>query len=165
MSASRCLIKNSQPSPLSQPEASPVEEKGKGKAKAEPQPPSPKPNDAEVAFNDILDFFHSIAARAGGTANPLSQPEATPETGTGKGKAKAEPAHAPALLQTLLREHMQGGVGQEARDLERAIQLSLQERDAADAKKANSAKARRSSPGASSSKVRSLLSASSVRNN
>ncbi|KAI0255567.1 hypothetical protein BJV78DRAFT_684901 [Lactifluus subvellereus] len=49
---------------------------------------------------------------------------------------------------------MQGGVSQEVRDLERAIQLSLQERDTADAKKAHSAKARRSSPGASSSKVK-----------
>ena len=150
---------------MSQPEAPPVDEKGKGKAKAEPQPPSPKPNDAGVVFSEILDFFHSIVAQARGAANTTSQPETTPVAETGKGKAKAEPVPAPSLLQTLLHERMRGGVSQEVRDLERAIQLSLEERDAADAKKAHSAKARRSSPGASSSKVRLLLFAFPNRNN
>ncbi|KAI0255566.1 hypothetical protein BJV78DRAFT_684900 [Lactifluus subvellereus] len=35
---------------------------------AEPQPPS-KPNDAEVAFNDVLEFFHDVATRAIGAAS------------------------------------------------------------------------------------------------
>jgi hypothetical protein len=50
---------------------------------------------------------------------------------------------------------MNGGLDQEMRDIEQAIKLSLQDRDATGAKKAHASKAFRSSPGASSSKVRS----------
>jgi hypothetical protein len=155
---------------------------------AEPQPPS-KLNDAQVTFNDILEFFHGIAAHASGAENEHSptyevrflvqelstlssnrysqsspRSEATLVERKDKGKAKAESVPEPSLLRTLLRERMQGGLSQELRDLERAIQLSLQERDAADAKKANVAKARSSSPGATSSKVDLLVLALSIAN-
>lgn len=50
---------------------------------------------------------------------------------------------------------MNGGFDQEMRDTEQAIKLSLQDRDAGDAKKAHSSKTARSSRGASSSKVSS----------
>lgn len=73
----------------------------------------------------------------------------------GKGKAKAEPAPegSEPTFQTLLHEHMKGGLGQEMRDIAHAIKLSLQDRDAADAKRASASKASKSSPSASSSKV------------
>ena len=77
--------------------------------------------------------------------------------GRAKGKAKAEPVAEPSLFQALLHESMQGGFGQELRDIERAIRLSLQERNAADIEKAHTFKAHSSSPGASSSKVRPLF--------
>ena len=73
----------------------------------------------------------------------------------GKGKAEAEPAPEPTLFQTLFGGRMKGSFNQEMRDIEQAIKLSLQDRDAADAKKARASKTGRSSPGASSSKVSS----------
>jgi hypothetical protein len=48
---------------------------------------------------------------------------------------------------------MNGGFDQEMHDIEQAIKLSLQDRDAGDAKKARVSKIARSSSGASSSKV------------
>jgi hypothetical protein len=84
----------------------------------------------------------------------VSQSEASPPEGKAKGKAKAEPVAEPSFFQTLLHESMQGGFAQELRDMERAILLSLQDRNSADVKKAHTSKARSSSPGASSSKVR-----------
>jgi hypothetical protein len=59
----------------------------------------------------------------------------------------------PTLLESLFRGHVNGVHGQELRDLEYAIKLSLQDRDAADANKAQASKGARSSAGASSSKV------------
>jgi hypothetical protein len=49
---------------------------------------------------------------------------------------------------------MKGTLDQEIRDMEQAIKLSLQDRDAANAKKAHGSKAAKSSPNASSSRVR-----------
>jgi len=63
----------------------------------------------------------------------------------------------PTLLQALFGERMNGGLDleQELRDIEQAIRLSLQDSDATDAKKERASKTVRSTPGASSSKVRS----------
>jgi len=61
----------------------------------------------------------------------------------------------PTLLQTLFRGRMNGAFDQEMRDIEQAIELSLQGRDVVDAKKAHASKSLRSSPGGSSSKVSS----------
>ena len=36
---------------------------------AEPQPPSSESNDGEVAFNDVLEFFHDVATRARSAAD------------------------------------------------------------------------------------------------
>ena len=49
---------------------------------------------------------------------------------------------------------MNGGLDREMRDIEQAIELSLQDRNATDVKKAGASKTSRSSSGASSSKVR-----------
>ncbi|KAH9048588.1 hypothetical protein EDB84DRAFT_1456694 [Lactarius hengduanensis] len=107
------------------------------------------------AFNAVLEFIHGLAAHACDSADGTT-PEAAPVDE--KGKAKAEPAagHAagPTLLQTLLGAHTQGPSDQESKDIELAIKLSLEDRDAADAKKASAAKASRSSLGASSSRVK-----------
>ncbi|KAH9043335.1 hypothetical protein EDB85DRAFT_938726 [Lactarius pseudohatsudake] len=121
---------------------------------AEPQP-SEKQDAATDAFNAVLEFIHGLAAHACDSADGTT-PEAAPVDE--KGKAKAEPAagHAagPTLLQTLLGAHTQGPSDQESKDIELAIKLSLEDRDAADAKKASAAKASRSSLGASSSRVK-----------
>jgi hypothetical protein len=82
-----------------------------------------------------------------------SQPEATPVEGKGKGKAKAQPVPEPTLFETLFRD-VSGARDQELRDIEYAIKLSLQDRDASDVKKAHASKTSQSSPGATSSKVR-----------
>jgi hypothetical protein len=50
---------------------------------------------------------------------------------------------------------MNGAFDQEMRDIEQAIELSLQGRDVVDAKKAHASKSLHSSPGGSSSKVSS----------
>jgi hypothetical protein len=84
-----------------------------------------------------------------------SQPEATPVEGKGKGKAEAEPVPGPTVFERLFRESVGGAQDQELRDIEYAIRLSLQDRDATDAKKAHASKASQSSIGASSSKVSS----------
>ncbi|KAH9079316.1 hypothetical protein EDB83DRAFT_2311000 [Lactarius deliciosus] len=123
---------------------------------AEPQP-SERQDAATDAFNAVLEFIHGLAAHACDSANRSETiPEAAPVDE--KGKAKAEPAagHAagPTLLQTLLGAHTQGPSDQESKDIELAIKLSLEERDAVDAKKASVAKASESSLGASSSRVR-----------
>jgi hypothetical protein len=86
---------------------------------------------------------------------PQRQPQAAPVDEKGKGKAKTEPAAGLSLLQTLLGTHTQGPSDQEVKDIELAIKLSLEDRNAADAKKASAAKAVRSSPAASSSRVSS----------
>ena len=86
-----------------------------------------------------------------------SQPEATPVDGKGKGKAK-EPVPERTLFATLFREGVSGTHDQELRDLEYAIKLSLQDRDARDAtnvKKGLASKASQSSTDASSSEVSS----------
>jgi hypothetical protein len=72
-----------------------------------------------------------------------SQPEATPVDGKGKGKAKDQPLPEPTLFETLFRETVGGGDDQELRDIEYAIKLSLQDRDATDIKKAHASKASR----------------------
>ena len=82
-----------------------------------------------------------------------SQPEARPVDGKGKGKAKAEPAPEPSFFETLLQGRGGGAHDQELRDLEYAIKLSLQDRDATDARKAHPSKASQSSASASSYKV------------
>jgi hypothetical protein len=85
--------------------------------------------------------------------------QAGPAVEKGKGKAKAEraePLVGSTLLQTLLGAPTQGP-SQELKDIELAIKLSLENRDAADAKRASTSKAIRSSAGASSSRVSSSL--------
>jgi hypothetical protein len=82
-----------------------------------------------------------------------SQPEATPVDGKGKGKAKAQPVPEPTVFERLFRERVSGAHDQELRDLEYAIKLSLQDRDATDVERAHACKASRSSSSASSSKV------------
>lgn len=84
-----------------------------------------------------------------------SQGEAIPVDGKGKGKAKAQPVPEASLFETLRRQYVNGARDQELRDIEYAIKLSLQDRDATDVKEAQGSKAAQSSPGASSSKVSS----------
>lgn len=150
---------------------------------AEPhtQPQPPERENAEVNLGSILEFFQSIASQARGAAageqstqvcssiwrvyfyclisasqeSFASQPEARAVDGKGKGKAKAEPVHEPSFFETLLHGRGGGALDQELRDLEYAIKLSLQDRDATDAKKAHSSKASQSSTSASSYKVSS----------
>lgn len=83
-----------------------------------------------------------------------SQGEATHVDGKGKGKAKAEPVPEPTIFETF-RQRMNGARDQELRDIEYAIKLSLEDRDASDVKKAHGSKAAESSPGACSSRVSS----------
>ncbi|KAH9005049.1 hypothetical protein EDB86DRAFT_1709330 [Lactarius hatsudake] len=118
---------------------------------------SEKQDAATDAFNAVLEFIHGLAAHACDSASGSETiPEAAPVDE--KGKAKAEPAvgyaAGPTLLQTLLGAHTQGPSDQESKDIELAIKLSLEERDAADAKKASATKASQSSLGASSSRVK-----------
>lgn len=128
---------------------------------AEPRP-SEKPDAPADALNAVLDFIHGLAAHARDTADgseifpkpsPVPLPQAAPVDEKGKGKVKAEQAAGPTLLQSLLGAYTQGPSDQELKDIELAIKLSLEGRDATDAKKAGAAKASRSSPGASSSRV------------
>jgi hypothetical protein len=84
-----------------------------------------------------------------------SQPEATPVDGKGKAKAKAQPVAEPTVFETLFRGSVSGARDQELRDIEYAIKLSLEDRDATDVKKAHASKASQSSHGASCSKVSS----------
>ncbi|KAH9063533.1 hypothetical protein EDB87DRAFT_1707070 [Lactarius vividus] len=119
--------------------------------------PSDKQDAATDALNAVLEFIHGLAAHAWDSANGSKTiPEAAPVDE--KGKAKAEPAAGheagPTLLQTLLGAHTRGPFDQESKDIELAIKLSLEDRDAADAKKASAAKASQSSLGASSSRVK-----------
>jgi hypothetical protein len=119
-----------------------------------------KPIDAEATLGDMLEFFHSFAAKAQGGAGAE---QSTHERGTasqregapvdGKGKAKAQPAPEPTLFE-VLRERVNGARDQELRDVEYAIKLSLQDRDAGDVKKAQASKASQSTSSASSSKVK-----------
>jgi len=124
----------------------------------QPQPESPKEDGADVTLTDILELLHGIGSRvidAAGQSQSTHQPsvpsqaDAAPADGKGKAKAEAEPVPEPTFLQTLLHDFMTGAPDREMRDVEQAIKLSLQDHDAADAKKA-----RASSPGASSSKVK-----------
>ena len=82
-----------------------------------------------------------------------SQAEATPVDGKGKGKAKSGPVPEPTLFETLFRDRVSGVHDRELRDIEYAIKLSLQDRDATDVKKARACEASRSCRGACSSKV------------
>ncbi|KAF8490565.1 hypothetical protein F5888DRAFT_1741188 [Russula emetica] len=127
--------------------------------------PQPREHDnVEVNSSNILEFFHSIAAAqargaAGGEQSTHEQslsshPEATPVDGKGKGKAKAQPVPEPTLFGTLFPERVSGAHDQELRDIEYAIKLSLQDRDATDVKRSHASKASQSSFGASSSKVK-----------
>ncbi len=84
-----------------------------------------------------------------------SQPEAEAVHVKGKGKGKAQPVPEPSVFETLLRGRVNGPHDQELRDIEHAIKLSLQDRDATDIKKPCACKASRSSPGASSTKASS----------
>ncbi|KAF8494405.1 hypothetical protein F5888DRAFT_1717491 [Russula emetica] len=80
-----------------------------------------------------------------------SQPEATPVDG--KGKGKAQPVPEPTLFGKVFPERVSGADDQELRDIEYAIKLSLQDRDATNVKWAHASKAFRSCSGASSSKM------------
>ncbi|KAF8269619.1 hypothetical protein EI94DRAFT_1724873 [Lactarius quietus] len=132
---------------------------------AEPQP-SEKQDVAEDAVKAVLEFIHDLATHGKDSANvpeTISKPSAGPQSQAvpvdekGKGKAKAEPskpAQGPTFFQTLLAGLRQGQSDQELKDIELAIKLSLEDRDAADVKKASAAKAVRSSSGASSSRVK-----------
>lgn len=80
----------------------------------------------------------------------------------GKEKAPAKPEHTePAaghtFLQSLFGGLARGPSDQELKDIELAIKLSLEDRNATDAKKASAAKVVRSSFGASSSRVSSYV--------
>jgi hypothetical protein len=88
-----------------------------------------------------------------------SQPEGSRVDGKGKGKAKAEPVPVPGrdVFETQFRGGVSGAHDQELRELEYAIKLSLQDRDATDVKKAHASKASQSSAGASSSTVSSWV--------
>lgn len=148
-------------------------------AEPQTQPQPPEQKNGEVNLSDILEFLHSIAAQARGAADGEqsthkvrrasggivfhliwalqkslpSQDEDTSVDGKGKGKAKAQPVPGPSLFENLLRPLVNGAHDQELRDVEYAIKLSLQDRDATDVKKAHASKKSQSSPGASSSKV------------
>jgi hypothetical protein len=61
----------------------------------------------------------------------------------------------PTVFETLFRGSVSGARDQELRDIEYAIKLSLEDRDATDVKKAHASKASQSSRGASSSNVSS----------
>ena len=150
---------------------------------AEPTPAEKQDVEGDP-FDAVLEFIHSLAAHSKETVNesetitkvrllvrsvnfsgltyfsqaiPVSQqPEqAVPVEGKGKGKATAERSEGPAFLQTLLGAHARGPSDQELKDIELAIKLSLEDRNAGDAKKVGAAKAVRFSPGASSSRVSS----------
>ncbi|KAF8497061.1 hypothetical protein F5888DRAFT_1699963 [Russula emetica] len=123
----------------------------------------PERDNAEVNLSNILEFFHSIAAQARGAAGGEqstheqslpSQPKATPIDGKGKGKAKAQPVPEPTLFGTLFPERVSGAHDQELRDIEYAIKLSLQDRDATNVKRAHVSKASQSSSAASSLNVK-----------
>lgn len=89
---------------------------------------------------------------------PVPQPQAKPAEEKGKGKAKAERTEPPTgltLLQALFGGPARGSSDQELSDIELAIKRSLEDRDAADAKKAAAAKVARSTSGASSSRFSS----------
>lgn len=166
----------------SQKPSSPAASQPSRPTESQTQPHSAKHEDGEVNLSDILNFFHGIAAQVRGAAGgeqsahevrlcfggfaysclicvaqrgTSSQPEAAHADGKGKGKAKAQPVPEPTLYD--LHERVNGARDQELRDLEFAIKLSLQDRDTGDVKKAEASKASRSSPGASSSNVSSLL--------
>ena len=145
------------------------------------QPQPPDHENTELNLKNIMEFFNSIAAQAGGAAGGesthevclsvggcafhcliwasqqslLSRPEATRVDEKGKSKVEAQPVPEPerTLFESLFRDRVSGARDQELRDLEYAIKLSLQDRDATDIKKAHTSKASQSSAGASSSKV------------
>jgi hypothetical protein len=73
----------------------------------------------------------------------------------GKGKVNAQPVlePEPTVFESLFRNPVSGARDQELRDMEYAIKLSLQSRDATDIKKAHTSRASQSSADASSSKV------------
>jgi hypothetical protein len=146
------------------------------------QPEPPKHENAEVNLSNILELFRSTAAQAGGAAGGdqstrevrlsvwksafdcliwgsqqslRSQPEASPVDGKGKGKAKAEPVPEPTLFEILFRDRSSGAHDRELRDLEYAIKLSLQDRDATDLKNARASNTSQSSAGGTSPKVSS----------
>jgi hypothetical protein len=83
----------------------------------------------------------------------VSQAEARPVDEKGKGKVEAQPVPEPTLFETLFGARVGGARDQELRDIEYAIKLSLQGRDATDIKKAHACRASQSSTCASSSKV------------
>jgi hypothetical protein len=148
-------------------------------ATAHTQPQPRGDENVEVNLSNILEFFHSIAAHAGGAAGgesthevrlsvrrcafhcliwasqQLSQPEATRVDVKGKGKVNAQPVlePEPTVFESLFRNPVSGARDQELRDMEYAIKLSLQDRDATDIKKAHTSRASQSSADASSSKV------------
>ncbi len=149
--------------------------------RSEEAQPSEREKPAADALNDILEFIHGLTAHARDASgksetiskvrphvksiflclicvsqpSPDSQTQAAPVDDKGKGKAKAEPVVAPTLLQALFGAHTQGPLEQELRDMELAIKLSLEDRNAAEAKKGSGAKVPQSSAGASSSSVSS----------
>ena len=71
------------------------------------------------------------------------QGEASPIDGKGKGKAIPEsvPMPEPNIFETQFCGDVSGAHDQELRDLEYAIKLSLQDRDASDVKEAHAFKA------------------------
>lgn len=87
---------------------------------------------------------------------PVPQSQAAPADEKGKAKAeRSEPSTGPTLLQAVLGALTQGPSDQESKEIELAIKHSLEDRDAADARKAGAAKAVRFASSASSSRVSS----------
>jgi hypothetical protein len=94
--------------------------------------------------------------------SPVPQSQSAPADAKGKGKAsakaeRAEPAAGHTFLRSLFGGLAQGPSDQELKDIELAIKLSLEDRNATDVKKASAAKAVRSNSGASSSRVGSYF--------
>lgn len=134
---------------------------------AEPQP-AEKQDEGADALSAILEFIRGLAGHTKDTAegseaiskpSPVPQSQSAPADAKGKGKAsakaeRAEPAAGHTFLRSLFGGLAQGPSDQELKDIELAIKLSLEDRNATDVKKASAAKAVRSNSGASSSRVK-----------
>lgn len=145
---------------------SPLQQSGSPPLRSAASQLSEKHDTAADALNAVLEFFHGLAAHANDAANGsvaipetslVPQVQAGPAVDKGKGKAKAErtePLARPTLIHTLLGVPTPWPSDQELKDIELAVKLSLEDRNAADAKKASISKAIRSSAGATTSRVK-----------